>query len=137
MSRRYILIEFDDKDTAAKLKKQLDKATAGGKMFRVVGYFAAPEGPYCNCDPDLWTYQRGRKYAPSKYTHKAGWTKCLVCNNYRDIRRYTNLLTVEKVASFAKRVVKHWRTKQPMEVVSHISSIEFINKVNPEKSHEQ
>lgn len=137
MSRRYILIEFDDKDTAAKLKKQLDQATRKGKNFRVVGYFAAPEGPYCDCDPDFWTFQKGRQYAPSKHVYKSGWTKCLICNKYRDTRQYNNLLTVEKLRGIAKRVVTHWKTKQPVDVVSRVMSISFINLPMPGKNNEQ
>lgn len=128
---RYLLIEFDDKDSATKLKKQIDHATKNGRNFRVIGYFAKPDGPYCDCDQDTWTYNRGKPYAGSKHIRKTGWTKCLECGNYRDNASYNNLLGVDKLIKYVKqKVIKHYKTKQPIEVISHVLNISFVNSVS-------
>lgn len=95
---RYLLIEFDENEAALKLKKQIDAATRGGKSFRVVGYFASPPAPFCQCPIEQWTKEKGRPYAPSKFMKKTGWRKCLKCNLYRDFDdRLHNQLKPEKI----------------------------------------
>lgn len=95
---RYLLIELDDNDSALKLKKQIDQATKAGKTMRVVGYFASPPAPYCQCPMEHWSHEKGRPFAPSKFIRKSGWRKCLTCNLYRDFDSYlVNLLKPGKL----------------------------------------
>ena len=117
---RYLLIEFDDKNSALKLKKQIDQATKSGRSFRVVGYFVKPDGPYCQCPVTEWTFERGRKYAPSKPVRKYGWRKCQVCNLYRDEPGYLpNVLKWDKVIK--PRILS--MNAKHKNLMSHIMSI--------------
>ena len=77
MGARYLLIEFDDETQATRLREQIDKATRGGKRFRVVGLFAKPT-KYCQCDPRTHVTTKTHT-APIKRGRKYGWWVCLNC----------------------------------------------------------
>lgn len=133
---RYILIEFDDNESAVKLKRQIDLATKKGKLFRVVGYFAKPDGPYCDCDVATWTFERGKPFSPTKHSRKTGWVKCLVCDRYREPGYFSNLLGVDKVARYLRKTIQHYKTKQPIEVVPHFLGISLTNMPVPGEDKE-
>lgn len=78
MASRYMLIEFDDAAQADTLRAQIDKATRAGKGFRVVGLFAKPAPPYCNCPKRRWSTTRQGE-AKTKTGAKFGWVVCLEC----------------------------------------------------------
>lgn len=122
---RYLLIEFDDKEAAVKLMKQINEATRKGKSFRVVGYYASPDGPYCQCLVDHWTHERGKPYSPSKIIRKYGWVKCLQCNLYRDGPfRLANLLGVEKLISSR---IRSLNLNKPMKLTQWFSTISAVS----------
>lgn len=76
MASRYLLIEFDSEEAANKLRDQIDAATRAGKRFRVIGLFAKPTPPYCQCKKEVTTkanrssLRRGKKF---------GWWVCVEC----------------------------------------------------------
>lgn len=120
---RYLLIEFEDKEPAATLMKQINKATRNGKSFRVVGYYASPDGPYCQCPVEEWTHERGRPYAPSKFIRKYGWVKCLRCELYRDNPPFLrNLLGVERLINPRTSKVNYKGKRSLMHYFSSISA---------------
>ncbi len=77
MASRYLLVEFDDEQSATNLRAKLDAATMAGSRYRVVGLFAKPTA-YCQCDTNGDTasrtnpgvLRRGRKF---------GWWVCVNC----------------------------------------------------------
>ena len=128
---RFLLIEFDEKDSALKLKKQIDQATKKGRPFRVVGYFVQADGPYCQCPVSEWTHDRARKYAPSKWIKKYGWRKCLNCNLYRDQPGYLpNLLKAAKVL----RPRKLSMNSPEKNLMSYIMSITTVSHRKKEEN---
>lgn len=78
MASRYLLIEFDDAESAEKLKQQIDNATRAGKKFRVVGFFAKPQAPYCACPPEEQMTTKTRETS-LKRGKKFGWWVCTNC----------------------------------------------------------
>lgn len=76
MGSRYMLIEFDDEASADALRARIDTATRAGKRFRVVGMFAKPRAPYCQCGKE--TSGRG-KPSTLKRGRKFGWWVCTEC----------------------------------------------------------
>lgn len=76
MASRYLLIEFDDEHSATRLREQIDNASRKGKGFRVVGLFAKPQAPYCECAREVTTRQRA---STLKRGMKFGWYVCTVC----------------------------------------------------------
>ena len=76
MASRYVLLEFDNAEQADKLREQVDRATRAGKSYRVVGYFAKPQAPYCGCGKETET-----RNSPStlKRGKKFGWWVCTEC----------------------------------------------------------
>ena len=77
MGSRYLLVEFDDEESALKLKGMLDERTRAGRGLRVVGLFAKPTG-YCQCGIDKWT-TTSRVPATTKRGRKFGWHVCTTC----------------------------------------------------------
>lgn len=75
MPSRYLLIEFDDAESADALKQRID--ATGGKKFRVIGLFAKPTA-YCQCPLDG---QTETKASPAKIKRgkKFGWWVCTEC----------------------------------------------------------
>lgn len=67
---RYLLVEFDDNDSANRMRAQIDNAEANGKSFRVVGMFSKP-GVLCNCEIKSDRSVRGAKL---------GWWVCPECH---------------------------------------------------------
>jgi hypothetical protein len=55
---RYLLIEVDSKDTAERLRAQIDKATASNKGLRLAGLFISPD-THCTCPRDEVYYRNG------------------------------------------------------------------------------
>lgn len=91
MASRYLLVEFDDETSATKLKEQIDKATRGGKRFRVVGLFAKPQAPYCRCGKETSTKVQATSLKRGK---KFGWWVCTECKRpAASISGLVNLLT--------------------------------------------
>lgn len=76
MASRYMIIEFDDLEPADKLRAQIDNASRAGKPFRVVGYFAKPQAPYCQCGKETTTRQQA---STLKRGAKFGWWVCTEC----------------------------------------------------------
>ena len=76
MASRYMLIEFDDAEQAGKLHAQIDAASHAGKPFRVVGLFAKPQAPYCQCGKETTTRQQA---STLKRGAKFGWWVCTEC----------------------------------------------------------
>lgn len=66
---RYLLIEFDDNDSADRMRAQIDNAEANGKHFRVVGLFSKPSA-LCSCPTRNDQSVRGVKF---------GWWLCPDC----------------------------------------------------------
>lgn len=66
---RYLLIEFDDNDSADRMRAQIDTAHANGKQFRVVGMFSRPS-TLCDCSTRSGKSVRGAKF---------GWWLCTEC----------------------------------------------------------
>lgn len=77
MGARYLLIEFDDEESALKLKGMLDERTRVGRGVRVVGLFAKPTD-YCQCGIDTWTTTKAR-VSTTRRGRKFGWYVCTVC----------------------------------------------------------
>lgn len=75
MASRYLLIEFDDEESALKLKEKLDATE--GRRFRVVGLFAKPTA-YCQCGVNTWTTTKASP-ANIKRGKKFGWWVCTEC----------------------------------------------------------
>lgn len=93
MPGRYLLIEFDDEQSASLLRAQIDTATKKGKKFRVVGLFARP-GRTCICVPVRGIrakdqFQRGSKL---------GWWLCTSCHKPRlGDHQLHNLITPDEI----------------------------------------
>lgn len=66
---RYLLIEFDENDSADRMRAQINAAEANGKSFRVIGMFSKP-GRLCDCLTDSGKSVRGAKF---------GWWLCAEC----------------------------------------------------------
>lgn len=134
---RYLLIEFDEAESAVKLKKQVDQAARSGKSFRVIGYYASPEVDMsCECDPDSYTFNRGRPYSPSKQVHKTGWTKCLDCGKYRQhYIMMKNLLAPEKIIKPPLHKMREYFTKKIANFYHYNSSI-IIGQRMVKEEHE-
>lgn len=66
---RYLLIEFDDNDSADRMRAQINAAEANGKRFRVIGMFSKP-GRLCDCSTRTTSSVRGAKF---------GWWLCPNC----------------------------------------------------------
>lgn len=102
MASRYVLLEFDNAEQADRLREQVDKATRAGKPYRIIGYFAKPQAPYCRCGKEIETRQssstlkRGRKF---------GWWVCQECKRpSASISGLVNLMTprdIIKPSTFA------------------------------------
>ena len=91
---RYLVIEFDDNKQADSLRAQIDKATRGGKGFRVVGLFARPNKRSCTCVRARSEYKPGIVQRGAKY----GWWVCTTCKHPRLGRQdLKNLLTPDQV----------------------------------------
>lgn len=75
MGSRYLLIEFDDEETALKMKEKID--AGHGKRFRVVGLFAKPTA-FCQCGIEKWTTTKTSP-ATTKRGRRFGWWVCTVC----------------------------------------------------------
>ena len=116
---RYVLIEFDDKEAAAKLKKQIDSATKNGRPFRVVGYFAKPDGPYCTCGKDT---EERTKPSSLKRMPKTGWLKCQACGLYSSMVQPRNLLGVERLINPRTSKVNYKGKRSLMHYFSSISA---------------
>lgn len=134
---RYLLIEFDESESAVKLKKQIDQAARSGKKFRVVGYFASPDiDKYCTCDPETHTFNKGRPYSPIKQVAKTGWAHCQVCGNYRRPYMMKNLLAPEKIINPPlHRMKEHFskKLKQFYNYTGHITTIGIMDKGGSEQ----
>lgn len=76
MASRYLLIEFDDEKSAMALKDRIDTATRAGRSYRVVGLFAKPQAPYCECNKELTTQTQT---STLKRGQKLGWMVCTQC----------------------------------------------------------
>jgi hypothetical protein len=74
---RYLLIEFDDEESALRLKEKLDDGSRQGRAYRVVGLFAKPTG-YCQCGFDTWTTTKASP-STTKRGRKFGWWVCTTC----------------------------------------------------------
>lgn len=81
---KYLVIEFDEDDTAEKLKQKIDAATDGGARYRVAGMFKPPV-EWCPC-PRPKGYHKGEVARGKKY----GWFVHLDC---RKARKGTHPLT--------------------------------------------
>lgn len=77
MAGRFLLIEFDDEESANALRAKIEDASRRGKKFRVVGMFSRPGPNFCRCGN--WTTQRGAPHTPNKRGQKFGWQVCLKC----------------------------------------------------------
>lgn len=69
MMGRYLLVEFDDNDSADRMRAQIDAAEAKGKSFRVIGLWAKPS-KLCDC-----LVKSGKSIRGSKL----GWYVCPTC----------------------------------------------------------
>jgi len=76
MAGRFLLIEFDDEQSASRLRAQIDKASMSGKRFRVIGLFSRPGPKFCKCE--TWESNRGSK-STIKIGAKFGWAVCTTC----------------------------------------------------------
>lgn len=76
MAGRFLLIEFEDENTAEALRAQIDSASLRGKKYRVVGMFSRPGPTFCGCGN--WITSRGTS-AKVKRGAKFGWSVCLIC----------------------------------------------------------
>lgn len=132
---RYLLIEFDETESAVKLKKQIDQAARSGKKFRVIGYYASPDAEkYCSCDPDTYSFNRGRPYSPSKQVHKTGWTKCLACGNYRShYILMKNLIEPGKIIKPHLHKMKEYFSKRAVDFQHYISHITMSQRMVEEE----
>ncbi len=91
MASRYLLVEFDDAESADRLRQQIDNATRSGKKFRVVGLFAKPQAPYCQCGKETTTKTQASSLKRGK---KFGWWVCTQCKRpAASISGLVNLLT--------------------------------------------
>lgn len=133
MSSRYVLIEFDDKEAALKLKGQIDKATRAGKPFRVVGYFAKPEAPYCMCGREV---TEATKASSLIRNEKSGLYKCKLCGLYSNLTSPKNLLKLEKVINPPTYQGKHYRTGEVVEWVHHFLTLTALGRLVPVKAQD-
>lgn len=66
---RYLLVEFDDNDSADRMRAQINNAESAGKNFRVIGMFSKP-GALCDCSTRSDRSVRGKRF---------GWRLCEAC----------------------------------------------------------
>lgn len=66
---RYLLLEFDDNDSADRMRAQIDNAEANGKAFRVIGVWGKP-ARLCDCAVRSESSLKGSRW---------GWWVCPVC----------------------------------------------------------
>lgn len=78
MPARYLLIEFDEEESATLLRAQIDNATRKGKKYRIVGLFAKP-GRSCTCFVIAGERAKNRVVRGSKL----GWWLCTYCKRPR------------------------------------------------------
>ena len=74
---RYVVVEFDDDNTAEAFKAKIDNATDAGKNYRVAGIFFRPTR-WCEC-PTSEGYVKGQVALGAKY----GLWNCVVCRRPR------------------------------------------------------
>lgn len=130
MSGRYVLVEFDDKDAAIKLKKQIDKASRAGRPFRVVGYFLKPDAPYCLCGREV---EETNKPISLARNHKYGVSKCTECGLYSSRVDPRNQLTPEKIINPPVFKGIHYRTKEVVEWVHYFLTVSAVARLVPIK----
>lgn len=58
---RYLLVEFDDNDSANRMRAQIDAAEAKGRAFRVVGMYTKPS-TLCECENRSGKSVKGAKF---------------------------------------------------------------------------
>lgn len=84
---RYLVIEFEDNESADKLMAKINDARAGGALYRVVGLFVKPRR-FCTC-PDGPASLGGASYRKPMAKNgwrgvdrglKFGWWVCSSCN---------------------------------------------------------
>lgn len=98
MGSRYLLLEFDDDEAAAKLQLQINEASLRGRPYRVIGLFAKPT-KYCECDPKNHTTGRAGD-ATLKRGRKFGWWVCTTCKRPSDgLHGLVNLLKPSDIIS--------------------------------------
>lgn len=84
---RYLLIEFDDNDSADRMRAQIDTAEANGKNFRVAGMFTPPTR-WCVC-PESGGYHKEEVVRGGKL----GWWVHIACRRARKgTHQLTNLI---------------------------------------------
>lgn len=95
MAGRYLLIEFDEEQSASSLRAQIDAATKKGRKYRVVGMYSRPGPDFCRCG--TWTTDRG-KVATTKTGRKFGWVVCTVCKKPAPIISFLrNIIKPEEI----------------------------------------
>lgn len=77
---RYILIEFDNDDSAERLCAQINTATEAGKPFRIAGIFQRPPAKRCECGSlRVPTQSRSRLDNGVRRHKKTGFYYCTRC----------------------------------------------------------
>lgn len=126
MAGRYLLIEFDDPQSADALRARIDNATREGKRYRVVGMFAIPGPQFCECDTKVdtktqrSTLQRGRKF---------GWWVCKVCKKPDSYMRLVNLIGVEEIIKPRIYRIINALTRKVDPMISYPMSIELPTRL--------
>lgn len=129
---RYMIIEFDEKEPALKLKKQIDEAARNGRGFRVVGYFARPD-EYCVCPKNKTEM---KNYQSPKWDRKLGWHICQSCKKPWPAGALKNQLGVEKVINPARYEQPHYKTGLTEEFINHILMLTTVSHIAPKKTKE-
>ena len=133
MSGRYMIIEFDEKESAIKLKKQIDAASRAGKSFRVVGYFAKPGDDLCVCDKSRM--DRASAQAP-RWNDKFGWHICATCKKPWPPSSLKNQLCVDKIINPSVYEAPHYKTGILTRFVNHILLLNMVSHIAPKEIKE-
>jgi hypothetical protein len=107
---RYLVIEFQDNESAEKLMEQVHRASASGALYRVVGLFIKPRNT-CKCyRHEASNYQRVKLGQTGiRYGQKYGWWVCSRCNRPREAgHQLINQLGVGELAADTGEDNRHW-----------------------------
>ena len=126
MAGRYLLIEFDDAESANALRTQIDSASRKGKKYRAVGLFAIPGPTFCDCGKETSTRTEGSSLKRGK---KFGWWVCSICKKPSTMMRLNNLIGVEEIISPRLTKRREALTKQLVDLIHYPLSIELPTRL--------